>query len=81
MVCLSAKPVVDGLEEELGGPTRVRVLRADMRSAAGRALAERYQIDTVPSFLAFAGDGRLLLRLNGTSGVPTAALRRALGSP
>lgn len=76
MVCLAAKPAVDGFEREYEG--RARVLRADLQSDAGGRLAERYAIDTVPSFLVFDADGDVVDRFEGTSGAPVAELRRAL---
>jgi thiol-disulfide isomerase/thioredoxin len=76
MACLGAKPVWSDLERELAG--RAAFLRVDFQSAAGQALADRYRIDTVPTFLAFGRDGRLLLQLEGDPGVPLSDLRRTL---
>jgi thioredoxin-like negative regulator of GroEL len=65
--------VVDGLERDLAG--RAVVVRVDIQSEAGAALAARYGIESVPAFLAFDRDGRELVRARGRSGV--AELERA----
>ena len=75
MGCLAAKPVVDGLENEVGD--RAVVLRADLLSDVGEALGERYGVAATPSFLAFDAGGRLVLKQQGGR-VPVAALRRIL---
>jgi thiol-disulfide isomerase/thioredoxin len=66
VACLAAKPVVDGLEQELGG--RVTFVRVDIQTEAGEALAARYQVTGVPAFLAFDRDGRVLARTRGPGG-------------
>lgn len=76
MVCLAAKPVVDGLEREFEG--RAFVVRVELSSAPGRELGRRYGIDTVPSFVAFDRSGEIVFRRNGAGGVPLKDLRRAL---
>jgi thiol-disulfide isomerase/thioredoxin len=76
VVCLAAKPVVDGLEREFEGDAYV--VRVELSSDPGRQLARRYRIDTVPSFVAFDGDGDIVFRRNGASGVPLKELRRVL---
>jgi thiol-disulfide isomerase/thioredoxin len=78
VACLAAKPVFADLEREFAG--RATFLRANLRSEAGRALAARYKVDTVPAFLAFGGQGQLVLQLVGDPGVPVAELRRVLGA-
>jgi thiol-disulfide isomerase/thioredoxin len=76
IACLGAKPAFDGLEREFSG--RATFLRVNLQSDAGRALAERYRVDTVPTFVAFDRDARVLLQLEGDPGVPVAELRQAL---
>lgn len=76
MVCLAAKPVVDGLEREFEG--EAFVVRVELSSRPGRELGRRYRIDTVPSFVAFDGRGDIVFRRNGSAGVPLKELRRAL---
>lgn len=75
MACLAAKPVVDGLKKDVGGAAVV--LRAKLRSAAGDVLGARYKIRSVPTFLAFDREGRLVLRKEGLP-VPVAALKKIL---
>jgi thiol-disulfide isomerase/thioredoxin len=79
IACLGAKPDFDELEREFAG--RAAFLRANLQSEAGQALAERYEVDTVPTFLAFDRDGLLVLQLEGDPGVPLVELRRTLASP
>lgn len=74
MACLAAKPVVDGLEDEIGD--RARFLRTKLTGGVGEALVARYGITGVPSFLAFDRTGTLVLKKTGK--VPTAELRRIL---
>ena len=77
MVCLASKPVVDGFERE--SEDRAIVLRANLQSDAGRELAQRYDIATVPSFVVLHHTpDDPVLRLEGTRGVPLSDLRRAL---
>ena len=52
---MAARPVVDGIERDLG--SRVRVFRADVASPEGRKLARRVGLDLVPTFIAFDGQG------------------------
>lgn len=68
--------MVDGLEREFEG--RARVVRANIQSDAGRTLADRYDVDVVPSFLVFDPDGTIVFKKVGASGVPLDDLRRAL---
>ena len=68
--------MVDGLEEEFDG--EAIVVRADYRSDAGKELAKRYDIDVVPSFIVFDSDSEIVLRRNGSAGVPVEQLREAL---
>ena len=50
-----AKPVVDGLERDLGA--RMRVAHIDIESDDGRRLAGRHRIRGVPAFLLFDTHG------------------------
>jgi hypothetical protein len=68
--------VVDGLEREFEG--RARVVRANIQSGAGRTLADRFDIEVVPSFLVFDATGDVVFRREGAAGVPVKELRRAL---
>jgi hypothetical protein len=78
VVCLAAKPVVDGLEREFRG--KAVIIRANMMSSAGGALARRYGIDVVPSFIVFDAEGHIVFKRNGSAGVPLKELRRALSA-
>ena len=62
--------MVDGLKKEYEG--RADVLRADMMSGPGRALAKRYKIDTVPGFVVLDKKGR---------GIAETAKLRAASTP
>jgi hypothetical protein len=76
VVCLAAKPVVDGLEREFEG--RAYVVRVELASETGDVLGRRYDIDTVPSFVVLDSSGDVVFRRNGSGGVPLKELRRAL---
>ena len=78
MACLAAKPVVDGLEDEISD--RALFLRTTLTGGVGEALGARYGITGVPSFLAFDRQGALQLKSTGAK-VPTAELRRILTAP
>ncbi|MDH7488352.1 MAG: thioredoxin family protein [Anaerolineae bacterium] len=52
-----SKPAVDGFERANAG--RVSVVRLDVRSALGNALAYQFQVRAVPTFLLFSPDGEL----------------------
>lgn len=63
MVCLRAKPVVDGLQRQYADSARV--LRVDLRSRVGRQIGDRYEVDTVPSVVAFDAKGEAVFRSEG----------------
>ena len=75
MACLRAKPIVDGLEDDLGD--KAIFLRADLLSDVGEALGDRFGVHASPSFLAFDAQGRLVLKQSGGK-VPVARLRKIL---
>jgi len=54
---------VDRLERDLKG--LALVLRVEIRSKAGTALAERYGVRSVPTFVLFDGQGRERWRREG----------------
>ena len=54
-----AKPVVDGLERKLEG--RAQVLRLGVTDDVGGALALRYEVRAVPTFVLLDGAGRVVL--------------------
>ena len=52
---MAAKPVVDGIEKQLGG--RVSLVRLDVATTSGRKVAARVALDTVPTFIGYDGEG------------------------
>jgi len=58
-----AKPVVDGLERKLEG--RAQVLRLGVTDDVGGALAMRYKVRVVPTFVLLNGAGRVVLEQAG----------------
>jgi len=61
-----AKPIVDGLERELGD--RVQVLRLNILSPVGRAAASAYAVRAVPTFVLFDADGEMVYYQAGLPG-------------
>ena len=57
-----AKPVVDGLERELG---QVRLVRLNAMSREGREIAGRYAVRGVPTLIVFDGKGEPALKQTG----------------
>ena len=49
------KPVVDGLDKQLEG--RVRIVRKDVASPAGKKLASKVGIDLVPTLIGYDAEG------------------------
>ena len=58
-----AKPVVDGLEVEMGGA--LVVIHLDLLSSIGRAFAAEHGVHIVPVTLLFDARGRRTARYNG----------------
>ncbi len=58
-----AKPVVDGLERELGD--RAQVLRLSVSDDVGRELGMRYRVRAVPTFVLLDGAGEVVLAQAG----------------
>ncbi|HLG74258.1 MAG TPA: hypothetical protein VK009_27875 [Chloroflexota bacterium] len=52
---MAAKPVVDGIEKQLGG--RVSVVRMDVSTPAGRKVAAKIGLDLVPTFIGYDSQG------------------------
>jgi thioredoxin-related protein len=59
-----AKPVVDGLEREMEG--RAQVLRLSVTDSVGGALATRYSVRAVPTFVLLDGAGEVVLTQIGS---------------
>lgn len=55
-----SKPAVDGFERAHRG--QVSVVRLDVRSALGNALAYQFQVRAVPTFLLFTPEGELIAK-------------------
>lgn len=60
-----AKPVVDGLENQLDG--KAKVIRLDVLSGVGQQAAARYGVRGVPSLIVVDGQGAAVL---GQVGIP-----------
>lgn len=76
-VCLMSKPAVDRLERELSGTAKV--LRIDVMSQTGLALAREYGVRAVPTFIVFDGKGQVVYVQAGPP--DRAAIRAAVASP
>lgn len=63
MACLGLKPIVDGLERELGSVARF--VRLDFSTPAGREAGRAFEVDLVPAILVFGGDGSLRYKAYG----------------
>ena len=63
MSCLTAKPVVNGIEEDLEGTARV--IRLDIGSEPGKSVARRYEVTSVPTVLVLDGRGEVVHRETG----------------
>lgn len=73
-MCTLAKPIVDGITDDLNG--QADVLRIDLLSEVGRATASEYRVKVVPTTLVFDGHGQIVLR---EVGLPDAsAIRKAV---
>lgn len=63
MSCLAAKPVVNGIEEDLEGTARV--IRLDIASDRGKQVAGRYGVEAVPTIVVLDGEGEVVHRESG----------------
>lgn len=55
---MRAKPVVDGIEREVG--SSAHVVRVDLLTESGQAIARRYGVEFSPTFLYFDRTGKLV---------------------
>ena len=53
-----AKPIVDGLENDLQG--RARVMRLNVLNSVGMNAARHFGVHAVPTFIVFDGQGRVV---------------------
>jgi thioredoxin-related protein len=58
-----AKPIVDGIEKELGN--RVPVIRLNVFSSIGRQAAAYFGVRGMPTLLVIDGDGNVILTQPG----------------
>jgi thiol-disulfide isomerase/thioredoxin len=57
------KPIVDGLEQELG--ERIRIIRVNIHESTGRELGPIMRIEAAPTFIYFDGQGNEVWRQIG----------------
>ena len=57
------QPIVDGLEKQYAG--KLTIIRVNIQSAAGQALAPNYGFQYTPTFIFFDASGRELWRSVG----------------
>ena len=67
-ICLTSKPKVDRLEREIA--PQAALLRLNVKDGPGQALAYRWQVSGVPTFVVLDGDGEIVYR---RAGAPYAA--------
>ena len=53
-----AKPIVDGIEQDLG--ERASVLRLNVMTEVGSQAAQQYGVRGVPTLIVFDGDGNIV---------------------
>lgn len=63
MQCLTAKPIVNGIEKDLEGTARV--IRLDIGSDLGGEAADRFGVSAVPTTLVLDGAGEVVHRETG----------------
>lgn len=63
MRCLTAKPIVDGIEKDLAG--RAEVIRFNSLSQLGKEAAARFEVRGVPTTLVLDGKGEVIHRHAG----------------
>ena len=63
MGCTLAKPIVDGIENELRG--ELLVMRVNIQTEEGKELANRYNSVVTPTFLLFDKRGQEIYRSIG----------------
>lgn len=64
MACLTAKPIVDGIEQAYGD--RVIVMRIDARDATNRELAAQWGLRMTPTYVLFDERGQEIYRTTGS---------------
>ena len=67
---MANRPIVDRLQQQYAG--RVRVVRVDLLTPAGRELGARYGFDVTPFFVGFNARGSVVWTQRGT--MPSSAM-------
>ena len=63
MGCLTAKPIVDGIEKDLNG--KAEVVRLNILSEVGREVASRYGVPAVPTIVVLDSGSKVVYRSTG----------------
>lgn len=61
-----AKPVVDGIEQDLAG--RAQVLRLNVADPVGLQIAQRYGVRSLPTLVILDGKGQVYKQIVGVPG-------------
>lgn len=64
MTCVSIKPAVDGLEEELGD--QITFIRLNIQEEVGMELSPVYNFEFTPTFIYFDAQGNEIWRTIGS---------------
>lgn len=63
MACLTAKPIVDGIEREFEG--QLKVIRLNVQEPVGQILGQQYSFEFTPTFILFDRQGEEVWRSVG----------------
>jgi thiol-disulfide isomerase/thioredoxin len=74
IACLSAKPIVDGIEREFAG--KLTVIHLDIHEPVGQELGEIYRFQYTPTFILLDGEGEEVWRTIGA--INPSDVRRSL---
>ena len=77
MICLAAKPAVDGLEDELA--LHAVFLHIDVGAEIGVVVARRYGVSFTPTYIVFDAQGEIVHRKTGYP--DRDAIRAAVAGP
>lgn len=76
---MAVEPVVDGIAREVGSVAKV--VRVELPTEFGRAVAARYGVELTPTFLVFDREGRLVRTTTLVDAAGVVRELRALASP
>lgn len=65
---MSARPIVDGLQSQYSN--RVRIVRVDIMTDAGRAIGARYGFQFTPFFVGLDAKGQMIWQQTGRAPTP-----------